>query len=240
MFAERREPLVLRSAGIAALEHNGIVLVHREQAFAAAGGAQHGHGIGTGRLAVARLQHAPLGDHRGLAGQCAEFARHDRGDVDARRALLRAARSATCGSLAQAAPSAGDVSASSISSPSDTASSARRRNRSRADKAPITKPGFVGDTEMTDLEPAHATDGAIDEGVRRNGGKRPAHELLDAELERALALDRQRPQHVALGDDAGGKGGKPFAGTPGGATRARRRGRDQFDQRLAQRPVGTR
>ena len=70
--------------------------------------------------------------------------------------------------------------------------------RQRADD----EAGFVDDAEMADFQPAHAADGAIDEGVGRNGRERAAHELLDAELERALAFDRERAHHVALGDDA--------------------------------------
>ena len=42
------------SARIAALEHDGIVLIHRQQALAATGRAQHRHRIGAWRLAVDR------------------------------------------------------------------------------------------------------------------------------------------------------------------------------------------
>ena len=69
MLAELREPVVVRAVRLALGEHDGIVLIHREQALAAAGGAEHGQRIGTRRLALPFFFHAPLGQHAGAPRQ---------------------------------------------------------------------------------------------------------------------------------------------------------------------------
>ena len=63
-----------RALRLAAFEDHGIVLVHRQQAFAAAGRSENDQRVAAWRLAQAALPHHPFGDHGGLPGERAEFA----------------------------------------------------------------------------------------------------------------------------------------------------------------------
>ena len=79
----------------------------------------------------------------------------------------------------------------------------------------------VFDAEMAQLEPAHAAERAIDEGVGRYRGQRLTGQVADRPRQRLLAMLGQHAQHVALGDDAG------LARTHGGR-RMRRHSSDEI------------
>ena len=66
--AEPREPEVGGAARFAFGKNEGVVLVHGQQALAAAGRTEHAERIGTWRRALPVGQHAPLGQHAGAAG----------------------------------------------------------------------------------------------------------------------------------------------------------------------------
>ena len=53
------------------------------------------------------------------------------------------------------------------------------------------------------LEPAHAADRAVDEGVGRHGCERPARDAPTGSASACAAVLGQRAHDVALGDDAG-------------------------------------
>ena len=89
--AERREPTILGAVRFTFGEHDGVVLVHREQALAAPGRAEHRERVRARRRAPAGLGHALLGQQRGTAGHGAEFARDHGRDLAARQAFAREA-----------------------------------------------------------------------------------------------------------------------------------------------------
>ena len=134
------EPAVGIAARLAFGKDDRIVLVHRQQAFAAAGGAEH-------RKRVVRQ-----GDRRSLRPSAplppvpprGASARRSRATSRPRRRdparLPPPARPPRAGAWPRRRASSGTEPAASISSPSRTASSARRRKRSRADKAPQMRP----------------------------------------------------------------------------------------------------
>src|SRR4051794_14688235 len=62
---------------------------------------------------------------------------------------------------------------------------------------------LIDNAEVAHVEPAHSADGAIDEGIPRDHRERIAHDALDRYRECIAPLAGQRPQDVALGDDAG-------------------------------------
>ena len=77
---ELLKPRVLRTTRRALGKDQSIVLIHRQQTFAAAGRAKNGHRIGAAWLAMARFTHALFSDYRGLSRERAEFARNDGSD----------------------------------------------------------------------------------------------------------------------------------------------------------------
>ena len=186
-----------------------------------------------------RLLHALLGDDRGLARQRAELARDHGGDVARADALGEQRRPRP----AAASPRRRRARARPPPGRSRRRARPLRRRAGAADRAPTARRSRVPASSITPrwriFSRLMRADGAIDEGVGRDRRERPAHELLDRQLERVSALDRQRAQHVALGDDAGVSGRTAFpASRPAAATKSEEtRSLDQARQRLAQRPV---
>ena len=166
--AERLEPAVLAAARLALGEHQRVVLVHRQQALAAAGRAEHGDAQ-RGRAA----RRGPLARMRASAITAAwRVSAPSSREITA--AMSRPARpsassaAATCGSFAQArAERMGILGLVDLVAERDRLAGAQPQQvarRQRADDAP----GLVDDAEMADLQPAHAADGAIDERVGRH------------------------------------------------------------------------
>ena len=201
MRAERREPAILFAFWLASFENHGIVLVHRQQAFAASGRSEHDHGIAAWRFALAALPHDPLGDHGGLPGERAEFAGNHFRNVAAgqsfRQQRFRDPRQLRPGhrQLVRVRRIV-DLIAERYRLPC-----AQPQQISRGQCADHAA-GFIDDAEMAGLETIHAADGAIDEGIRRNRRERPAHDLPDRQIERGGAEPGDRAQHVTFGDDA--------------------------------------
>ena len=191
---------VLGSARIAAFEDNGIVLVHRQQAFAATGRAENQHRIAAWRLAIAgsrmlaRQSRRPCGSARRVRGR--SLARHRCRIVLCQQRFR---------DLRQLRP--GHPQRMRIRPP--------RRSRRRAERLPRAQPKQVARGQCADHAPDSSTTprwriragpcGRWRDRRRRppERGKRAAHELLDRQIERARAGPRDRPQHVALGHDAG-------------------------------------
>ena len=71
----------LAAVGLAGFEHDGVVLVGGEQAFAASGRAHDEHGVTARGLAPAIGGHARLGQFAGAAGGGAEFGADHVGDA---------------------------------------------------------------------------------------------------------------------------------------------------------------
>ena len=80
---ERCEPAVFRAVRLAVVKDQRVVLVHRQQALAAAGGAQHRDRIGARRSALASSRMRRSAITAACAGERAELARDHRGDVAA-------------------------------------------------------------------------------------------------------------------------------------------------------------
>ena len=166
MGPERREPAILVAVRLALFENDGIVLVHRQQAFAASGGSEHDQGIAARGGAFATLPHDPLGDHGGLPGERAEFAGNHFRNVAAgqpfRQQRLRNPRQLGPGHRQGVrVRRIVDLVAERYGLPGAQPQQVPRGHR--ADHAA----GFVDDAEMAGLETVHAADGAIDESIRR-------------------------------------------------------------------------
>ena len=198
---ECREPAILAAIRIAAFEYQGIVLVHGQQAFAAAGRSKNDHGVTAWRIALAPLPHDPLRDHRGLPGECAEFSGNHFRNVPAGEVL----RPQRIRNLRQLRPRQRQrlrirrlvdlVAERYRLACAQTKQVARRQGTDHA-------AGFVDNAEVTGLEAIHAADGAIDEGIRRDRSERLAHDLSDRRVERGRAGPCDRTQQIALGHDA--------------------------------------
>ena len=216
----RRAPRTsgLGAAGLAVGEDQRVVLVHRQQAFAAAGRAEHGDRV---RRTAARP--CPSARMR-LSAITAAWRVSAPSSREITAAMSRPASpssssaAATCGSFAQArAEGAG---ARRPRRSRRRARSPRRRaaaSRSRADSAPTTRAGVVDDAEMADPQAAHAADGAVDEGVGRHGRERLRHEraptgIVERRRRRARPIARSRSRSVTM---------------PVSAARDRRRRRDR-------------
>ena len=202
MAAKRSEPAILRAVGGTVREHDGIVLIHREQAFPATRRAEDGDRVRTRRRAPPLFAHAPLGEHGGLLRQRAELARDHRRDVAPGQFLGQQGRR----DLRQPGP--GGAERVHILGLVDAV--AERDGLRRAQPQQVARrqgpdhtPDLVDHAEMADLEPVHAPDGAIDEGVGGNGRERLTHELSGRHIEGGRPMLRECAQEVALGDDAG-------------------------------------
>ncbi len=68
------EPTILAPLRLALFENDGIVLVHRQQAFAATGRSKNDRCVAAWRAALAAFPHDSLGDRGGLSGEPTEFA----------------------------------------------------------------------------------------------------------------------------------------------------------------------
>ena len=215
MGPERRKPAILRAVRLAALEDHGIVLVHRQQAFAAPCRSEHDHGIAAWRVALAALSHDPLGNHGGLPGQRAEFAGNHFRNVAAgqpfRQQGFRDPRQLGPGNR-QGVRVRRIV---DLVAERDGLSGAQAKQVARGQGADHAA-GLVDDGKVAGLETVHAADRAVDESVGRNRGERPAHDLPDRQIERGGTMPRDRAQQVALRDnarlrrlDAAGNGMRP-------------------------------
>ena len=235
--AELFEPAVGGFPRRALGEHDGIVLIHGEQALATTGRAEHAQRVRRRRLAMALRQHAAFGQNAGAAGERAEFARNHRRDV---------ARADTFGDqaggrLRQARPGGGErwhvVGLVDRVAEDRGFLRAQPQQVARGDDA-ADLAFLVFHAEMAQLEPAHAAERAVEEGGGRQRDQRLAGELRDRAGERAGALFGQGAQHVALGDD----GGVARAHFVAGAGRGHQQGGNLLArhalQRIAERDVG--
>ena len=211
--AERREPAVLRAVRLAVGEDDRVVLVHRQQALAAAGRTEHRERIGAGRSAAAFGHHPRFGEHRGAARHRAELARDhgrdlapgrpSRHQVSRRRAAAwpRRVRDRARRWLDRSCRRAGHR---------PRRAGAEVARRQRADN----RPGLVGDAEMAHLEPVHAADREIGERIGRDGGERAAHRLRNRRIERGrtvLAIARRTSRSVMMPVSSGRRARLPAA-----------------------------
>ena len=201
--AERREPAILGAVRFALGEHDGVVLVHREQAFAAPGRAEHRERVRAGRGALAGLGHALLGQQRGAVRHGAELARDHGRDLAARQAF---AREIGCDLRDDAPRRRRDRSRPAPDRCGRRAARRPRRaarSRSRAESAPVTRPASSVTPRWRTLRRfmrltaryANASAGTVASGRLIASRHR--------QRERAGAVARDRAQDVALGDDAG-------------------------------------
>ena len=89
VFAESGKPAILGAIRLAPLEDHRVVLIHRQQALAAAGRAEDNQRIGNGGPAMAARLHDLFGEHRGLTRQGAELAGNHFRNLAARQALVQ-------------------------------------------------------------------------------------------------------------------------------------------------------
>src|SRR5687768_7916202 len=90
-YPEGLEPTVLPPARLAGLEDDRVVLIEREQALAAPGGAQYQQRVGTGTRTLVRFREVPFGDFPGAANESTELAGDDARDRASADLLLEKA-----------------------------------------------------------------------------------------------------------------------------------------------------
>ena len=155
-----------RPPGSPSANTSGVVLVHREQALAAPGRAEHRrmHRGRAGRLGPPRPCAARRARRRAASWRRARARSRPRSRGPTGLRAQDRPRPAPACPQARArlhAPAPGRC-----RSPSSTPLSARSRSRSRAESAPITR-RLVGDAEVAHLEPVHPADREIGECIVR-------------------------------------------------------------------------
>ena len=152
-----------------------------------------------------------LGEHRSAMRHRTDFARDDRGDFACRQAFAHE----VSGDARRMPPGQAEIVhvVCLIDRIAEQQAALGAQAQEIADREGADNlAGFVGDAEVTHLEPVHAADRQIGECVGRNDGKRAAHRLCNRQRERGRAVGGEHPQDVTLGDDAGVLG-RPSWGT---------------------------
>ena len=201
LFAQRPEPAVFRTIRIAAREHDRIVLVWSQQAFAASARAEHQHGVLTGRRAVTFRLHGKFPEHGGAAGQRAQFLADDLGD-DARVDRFGEQRAHDAGQCCPCSRQSGGV--RGVLDPVvevDRGGGAQLQQVTRRQNA-HQRAGIVAHGKVANLQPVHAPDGAVGECSGADAGERPRGDGAGRHVQRSLAVAGNPPHHVAFGDDA--------------------------------------
>ena len=169
---ERLEPLVLGGTGLASLVDDGVVLICRQQGFAAAGRAEHKDGIADRRRSLAGLRQARLGKLRGTPRQDADLGADDARD---HARIDRVGQQAGC-ERRQPRPGLrqlGDVAgAVDLIAENDRGRCPVTQQVARRDGAGELALG-IAHGEMAEAQPLHAADGAIEEVVLLHRLQRP-------------------------------------------------------------------
>ena len=200
----RREPLeppVRLTAALALGKDDRIVLVHRQQAFAAASRTEDCECETRRRIAEAFGLQLRFRQRRRAARELADLARDHRRHVASRNSF----RHQRGGSARELGPGAGEIRrlAGRIDLVAKQngffgAQTQEVACRERAAEATV----FVFHAEMPHLEPPHAADGAVDERICPHRKKRPARHERHRHRERIGTMLCDRTQDIALGHNA--------------------------------------